>query len=107
MRPIHEQVNSRFIGHYLGAPTAQTYISKLNDSGAKAGLNLPTIRNLEVAFPNNRNEQDLITVRLDEADKRIQNARKEAAKLKATKIGLMDDLLTGRVRVTPLLAQSQ
>jgi len=50
-------------------------------------------------------EQDVIATRLDEIDKRIQNATTESAKLRELKSGLMDDLLTGRVRVTPLLAQ--
>lgn len=102
VRPDLEAVNSRFVGHYLAGPIAQTYISKLNDAGAKAGLNLPTIRGLVTAKPL-RAEQDLIAARLDEIDNRIQNATAEAAKLCELKSGLMDDLLTGRVRVTPLL----
>jgi len=105
VRPDLEAVNSRFVGHYLAGPIAQTYISKLNDAGAKAGLNLPTIRGLVTAKPLH-NEQDLIATRLDELDNRIQNATTESAKLRELKSGLMDDLLTGRVRVTPLLEAS-
>ena len=52
------------------------------------------------------NEQDLIATRLDELDNRIQNATTESAKLRELKSGLMDDLRTGRVRVTPLLEAS-
>ncbi|NDY83696.1 hypothetical protein G3I67_10670 [Orrella sp. NBD-18] len=105
VRPDLEAVNSRFVGHYLAGPVAQTYISKLNDAGAKAGLNLPTIRGLVTAMPL-RPEQDQIAARLDEIDNRIQNATTESAKLRELKAGLMDDLLTGRVRVTPLLAEA-
>jgi type I restriction enzyme S subunit len=104
IRPDLNTVNSRFIGHYLAGPIAQTYISKLNDAGAKAGLNLPTIRGLLSVVPS-RAEQDMIAVRLDEVDKRIQNAITEAAKLSELKAGLTDDLLTGRVRVTDVLAR--
>ena len=102
VRPDLDAVNSRFVGHYLAGPIAQTYISKLNDAGAKAGLNLPTIRGLVTAKPLVA-EQDLIATRLDEIDIRIKNAMTESAKLRELKVGLMDDLLTGRVRVTPLL----
>ncbi|MGC8732970.1 MAG: restriction endonuclease subunit S, partial [Halothiobacillaceae bacterium] len=102
VRPSHGVVNPRFVGHYLASPAAQTYISMLNDAGAKAGLNLPTVRGLLTARPA-RTEQDLIAERLDEIDHRIQNATTELAKLRELKAGLMDDLLTGRVRVTPLL----
>lgn len=105
VRPDLDAANSRFVGHYLAGPIAQTYISKLNDAGAKAGLNLPTIRGLVTAKPL-RPEQDLIAARLDEIDNRIQNATAESAKLRELKSGLMDDLLTGRVRVTPLLEAS-
>lgn len=102
VRPDFDTVNPRFVGHYLAGPIAQNYISKLNDAGAKAGLNLPTIRGLMTVKPLPI-EQDLITTRLDEIDNRIQNATAESAKLGELKSGLMDDLLTGRVRVTPLL----
>ncbi|MNS06029.1 EcoKI restriction-modification system protein HsdS [compost metagenome] len=105
VRPDLDAVNSRFVGHYLAGPVAQTYISKLNDAGAKAGLNLPTIRGLVTAKPL-RAEQDQIATRLDEIDNRIQNATTESAKLRELKAGLMDDLLTGRVRVTSLLAEA-
>lgn len=105
VRPDRGFINSRFIGHYLAGPIAQIYISKLNDAGAKAGLNLPTIRSLVTAKPP-RAEQDLIATRLDEIDNRIQNATAESAKLRKLKIGLMDDLLTGRVRVTDIANHS-
>ncbi|MCY1289009.1 Type I restriction modification DNA specificity domain protein [compost metagenome] len=106
VRPSSSLVNSRFVGHYLAGPIMQAYISQLNDAGAKAGLNLPTIRNLPSPFPS-RFEQDQIAARLDEIDNRIQNAMTEAKKLSELKSGLMDDLLTGRVRVTPLLEPEQ
>lgn len=105
VRPNHSSVNPRFVGHYLASPVAQAYISKLNDAGAKAGLNLPTVRGLLTTRPE-RTEQNLIAERLDEIDNRILNAATESAKLRELKAGLMDDLLTGRVRVTSLLKQS-
>ena len=106
IRPNIFRVNARFIGHYLAGAIMQAYISKLNDAGAKAGLNLPTIRNLPSVSPS-RFEQDQIAARLDEIDNRIQNAQTEAKKMSELKSGLMDDLLTGHVRVTPLLESVQ
>jgi type I restriction enzyme S subunit len=103
VRPVHKDVNSRFIGHYLCTSQAQNYISKLNDGGAKSGLNLPTIRSLEVSLPLSRVEQDCIATQLDNIDNQIQTSKQELEKLKSTKLGVMDDLLTGRIRVTSLL----
>lgn len=105
VRPSFSAINPRYVGHYLASPVAQVYISKLNDAGAKAGLNLPAVRGLLTARPV-RAEQDLIAERLDGIDHRIQNAVTESAKLRELKAGLMDDLLTGRVRVAPLLART-
>jgi len=106
VRPSSSLVNSRFVGHYLAGPIMQTYISQLNDAGAKAGLNLPTIRKLPSVLPS-RFEQDQIAAGLDEIDNRIQNTMTEAKKLSELKSGLMDDLLTGRVRVSPILTPAQ
>ncbi|WP_156924403.1 restriction endonuclease subunit S [Derxia gummosa] len=102
VRPSPSAVNPRFVGHYLAGPVAQAYVSKLNDAGAKAGLNLPTVRGLLTVRPV-RMEQDFAAERLDEIDNRIQIAITESAKQRELKTALMDDLLTGRVRVTPLL----
>lgn len=102
VRPDMDLVNPRFIGHYMGSPIVQSYIARLNDSGAKAGLNLPTVRGLLTVKPGRR-EQDFIAARLDKIDARIQDAVEEVSKIAELKSGLMDDLLTGRVRVTPLL----
>src|SRR5690606_6149652 len=102
VRPDASAVNSRFVGHYLASPIAQMYISKLNDAGAKAGLNLPTVRSLLTVQPE-RTEQDLIAERLDETDNRIQNAATDAKKIHNLKTSLMDSLHTSHVRVTPLL----
>ncbi|MCX6178697.1 MAG: restriction endonuclease subunit S [Chlorobiales bacterium] len=44
-------------------------------------------------------EQNLIANQLDETDKQIETSRKELSKIKAVRIGIQDDLLTGRVRV--------
>ena len=50
-------------------------------------------------------EKDSIAQMLDTADRHIANETGQFVKLTAQKLGLMDDILTGRVRVTPLLAK--
>ncbi|MCU9847826.1 restriction endonuclease subunit S [Defluviimonas sp. WL0024] len=102
IRPNKNLISSRFLGHFLASPVSQNHLSKLNDAGAKAGLNLPTIRGLPVLRPD-RFEQDQIAERLDEIDSQIESTQLEAGKLKSLKSGLMDDLLTGRTPVTALL----
>jgi len=93
------KVNPRWVGMYLaGAGAGQNQFYRLNDMGAKSGLNLPTVGAVTIALPPRR-EQDAITNILDFHDTRIQAEQTTLAKLRQVKQGLMDDLLTGRVRV--------
>jgi type I restriction enzyme S subunit len=59
-----------------------------------------------IALPK-RPEQARIVKRLDAAEMEVAVNRKIAAKLRSLKSGLMQDLLTGRKRVAPLLEASR
>jgi len=106
IRFSNEGVNARFIGHFLGSSNFQRLLSAKNDAGAKAGLNLPTVRSFPVLTVG-KTEQDEIANRLDSMDKSIEIERVCLNKLKLKKSGLMEDLLTGKVRVTELIKQQQ
>lgn len=94
-----EAANSRWLGHFMAGRAGQTEIRRHDDRGAKAGLNLPTVLGLPVALPQ-RTEQDEIARKLDGADAAIAAAVSYLHKLRLLRRGLMEDLLTGRVRVT-------
>ncbi len=51
-------------------------------------------------------EQAGLAARLDSLDERIENEGAAATKLRLLKQGLMEDLLTGRVRVTNFLGEA-
>jgi type I restriction enzyme S subunit len=91
-------INSRWVGHYLSGDIGQDQFIKKNDSGAKAGLNLPTIRSIKFSVPA-PNEQELIVGALDQIDAHISKERQKLAQTQALKKSLMQDLLTGKVRV--------
>jgi type I restriction enzyme, S subunit len=65
-------------------------------------INLGNLRRVEIALLSVP-EQEMIAVRLGTMQKQIDVTSLELQKLRFEKAGLMDDLLTGRVRVTPLL----
>ena len=52
-------------------------------------------------------EQEVFEREIRAAYKRVDAEKTQLEKLAAQKTGLMDDLLTGRVRVTPLLDTSE
>ena len=68
-----------------------------------AEITLHDLRKVPVAAPLDLNEQRVIGERMSGSDELVRRESALLAKLTTQKSGLMDDLLTGRVRVTPLL----
>ncbi|MEY4588609.1 MAG: hypothetical protein RL497_685 [Pseudomonadota bacterium] len=93
------QCNPRFTGNYLSSHSGQVQFEKYNDTGAKAGLNLPTIASLKCLFPS-LNEQAEISKIIDALDSKVSIQKVELSKHEMVKKGLMQDLLTGKVQVT-------
>ena len=100
LRPA--DVSARFVGWFLSSREGKDQFDRLNESGAKAGLNLPTVRSLVFPRPD-VNEQRRIAVAIDACVRTIDQHTCSLQKLCALKRGLMEDLLTGSRRVTALL----
>lgn len=92
------KVHPGFIAYFLSSPLMSKYILKLNDGGAKAGLNLSTIRNLPIVIPKFE-EQTAIYNALESVDVSVDRYKNDLKFLNHFKRGVMSDLLTGRVRV--------
>jgi len=73
-------------------------LDALATQSAQKNINLEDLRPLVIPFPNN-SEQELISVIYESIESRIINEKKYLRKLHITKTGLMQDLLTGKVRV--------
>ena len=84
-------------------------VRRLVESGAnisnQASINQKTLNGLPIYVPP-QTEQRLIVARIDTLDGRRRAEARGLAKLALLKQGLMEDLLTGRVRVTPLLDEA-
>jgi type I restriction enzyme, S subunit len=102
IRLREDVVNPRFVAWFLSSRGGQSQFEALNESGAKAGLNLPTIKRLLLSLPS-LTEQTRIATILDEATERANAHIRRGAKLRSLKTALVQDLLTGKKRVTPLL----
>jgi type I restriction enzyme S subunit len=90
--------NPRFVRYYLGTSTPQAYFDMHTIGQAVTGINLGQLRQTPIVVPP-REEQDRIVEVLDQQFGRIDNERAYRSKLQSLKTGLMQDLLTGRVRV--------
>ena len=103
---LHADVSARFVGWFLSSWEGRAQFGRLNESGAKAGLNLPTVRSLLFPRPADIDEQHRIAVAIDACVRTTDQHACSLQKLLALKRGLMHDLLMGKVRVAPLLKQA-
>lgn len=98
-----DRVNPWWLGNFLAGHTAQQAIAQVNESGAKAGLNLPTVASLSIAVPRKLEEQNRVAKILKTIDDKFVTLYQNCEKLNFIKTGLMQDLLTGKTSVKPLL----
>lgn len=89
--------DSKFIAYLLSSKTMNHKINRLNDSGAKAGLNLPTIRSIPFDLPPLPEQQKIAKI-LSTWDKAISTTEALIDNSKQQKKALMQQLLTGKKR---------
>jgi len=99
-------LNNRFLLQYLKSPLFQSIIHTKTNTTAQAGLYLSQIADFN--FPICPIEEQIaITAKLEEIGKLGESYQQTAEKLRSLKTALMQDLLTGEKRVTPLLTEPQ
>ncbi len=85
----------------------QESFNRLATGGNIPGISRTQILELTVASPASLDEMTAIGERIRALDSKLEAEEQGLEKLRLKKSGLMDDLLTGRVRVTPLLADAE
>ena len=92
------RINSVYLAHYLLSLRVQTYFSQLKSRSAQPHLNSEQVSDTPIALPS-LSEQRNIADFLSTIDKKLGLERNEKVRLERVKRGLMDLLLTGKVRV--------
>jgi type I restriction enzyme S subunit len=87
-----------YVMHVLNCPSTRGDINLLGQGVTRDRVNLTIVQKVRLRLPPTP-EQERIVVVLDAHDARIRAEEAYRDKLKQLKKGLMDDLLTGRVRV--------
>lgn len=100
------RMTTNFLFWQLQHPKTRTQIeiAATGTSGSMKNISQGGVEQLWISRPQ-IDEQEEITKRLLAALDRYRDEQEKLSKMREMKSGLMDDLLTGRVRVTPLLAQ--
>jgi len=88
-----------FLNYFLISSLMQNMINSVQGGISRQGLNFKDLGNLHIPIPKFE-EQQKITSILSEVDKKINNLESNKTRLENLKKGLMQNLLTGQIRVT-------
>lgn len=102
LRPNVSRIRSNWMSSFINSPAVTKQVEQITAGVTRPKVTLRDVRNLHLAVPSLQ-EQQLILDRVSSMESRVQLEEAVLEKLLTEKAGLMDDLLTGRVRVTPLL----
>lgn len=97
---------NRFYRRYFNSSQGRPYLERLAVGGVQKNIKGSDVLSLLVPLPSPE-EAIGIAVRLESIEQNIEGNRQLLTKLTLQQAGLMDDLLTGRVRVTPQLAEPE
>jgi type I restriction enzyme S subunit len=106
LRGLRRVARNEYIMHFLNSATAAEQVRRYQQGVTLQRINLSNLRELLIPIMSSR-EQDQICTMLRAASRKAEAAERELGKLRRHKAGLMDDLLTGRVRVTALLDKAE
>ena len=90
-------LDSKFVAYALSTEKYNNKLNSLNDSGAKAGLNLGSIRSFELTIPS-KPEQTQIASFLSVVDEKISQLTKKHELLSQYKQGMMQKLFSQQLR---------
>ncbi|MDO5433768.1 restriction endonuclease subunit S [Eubacterium sp.] len=94
----NEKCNSEFL--YYMIESMYVPLRELSSGGGRGGLNKKLIKGVIVTIPVDVDEQEAIAKTLLAMDEEIRDLEAEREKIIRIREGAMDDLLTGRVRLT-------
>lgn len=97
IRPT-EQLNSTFLAAFLNSTMGQRQVDAFQAGGNRQGLNFAQIRSFKIPLPIVE-EQEKIAQLLQTCDQEIDLFQQKLAALRQQKQGLMQQLLTGKIRV--------
>jgi type I restriction enzyme, S subunit len=99
VRPEPEQLRSYYLAYWSQSESGKKFfLLNSKQSTNLASINSTQLNRFPIALPSTQ-EQERIELRIAALQSRIEMESREVTKLRAQKQGLMQDLLTGRVRV--------
>ena len=100
-------VNENLTYYILQSQSVKEFYEYEMTGSTIRNLSLSAIRNTPIKMPSNGDEQNLIAKKLESLSKAVNDQKLSLTKLNSLKTALMQDLLTGKVSVAPLLAEEE
>lgn len=100
-----KKINSDFLENILRSEKVQAYFKSLVTTTANPSLTMGQIRKSYILFPNDIDEQNRISLKIKTMKNSINALSMDLKKYQSLKTGLMQDLLSGKVRVNHLIKE--
>jgi type I restriction enzyme S subunit len=94
-----KEINNRYLLWFLKSETNKRQMELLIKGTTFIDINIADLREIFVCIPKDKVEQDKIADNLESILNKINKARLTLNKLQSLRVGLMQDLLSGKVRV--------
>ncbi|MEP6275634.1 restriction endonuclease subunit S [Hyphomonas sp.] len=99
IRPKANELNPGFLCSFLLSAAGQSQIDSFQAGGNREGLNFKQVRAFAVPIPPTVSEQTAIAETLSDMDQEIAMTETKLVKLRHLKSGMMQQLLTGKIRL--------
>jgi len=96
------KINNALLSYFLSFKDFQNHIKAILVGGVVPTLSQTQIANFLISYPNSKLEQDEVAGFLMDIDSEIENLEQKLAKVTFLKQGLMQQLLTGKIRLNQL-----
>lgn len=96
---ISPMFSAKFVFRQLQSRCVEKQVSLLTNSSSQGNIGMRDIEKLELYFPSDLNEQVAIAAAIDDIDSEIGALETQRAKTAQLKQGMMQALLTGRIRL--------
>ena len=95
---FRDEQDAEWVYYYMSSPDGQAQIQYVTKGGAQATVTIADIRNFKIPTPE-KDERDAISGVLENMDHEIEALEEKLAKYRQVKQGMMQQLLTGKIRL--------
>jgi len=107
LRPLNQDIIGSFFYEFLKSDFFNSQKNQVIFGSAQPQLTVKQIQKFILIFPKSKTEQQKIADILSSQDEKIEKLKNKLTKLNHLKTSLMQDLLSGKVRVNKLLESKQ